>query len=123
MQPETAKVVKRSNRGSKPGERRGGRVAGTPNRATAAIKEIAGRYTEQAVNTLVSILAGGEGIPAAAQVAAAKELLDRAHGKPGMHIDNTSSDGSMTPRGIDASVLSDAALREVLAAGRAVKSG
>ena len=96
-----------------------GRPKGVRNKATAAIKEIAGQYTEQAVATLVSILAGGEGIPPAAQVAAAKELLDRAHGKPGMHIDNTSSDGSMTPRGIDASKLSEAALREIVAAGRA----
>ena len=78
----TATVAKSSNRGSKPGERRGGREAGGPNKATAALKEIAGQYTEQAVTTLVSILAGGEGIPAAAQVAAAKEILDRAHGKP-----------------------------------------
>ena len=87
MPADTAKVVKRSNRGSKPGERRGGRVKGVPNKATAAIKEIAGQYTEQAVQTLVSILAGGEGIPPAAQVAAAKELLDRAHGKPGQSVD------------------------------------
>ena len=97
----TATVAKSSGRGSKPGERRGGRVKGTPNRATAAIKEIAGQYTEQAVNTLVSILAGGEGIPPAAQVAAAKELLDRAHGKPTQTVDNKSSDGSMTPHRIE----------------------
>lgn len=68
---------------SKGGKRPGaGRPKGVPNKATAAIREIAGQYTEQAVTALVSILAGGEGIPAAAQVAAAKELLDRAHGKP-----------------------------------------
>jgi hypothetical protein len=94
----TAKVAKSSNRGSKPGERRGGRVAGVPNKATAAIKEIAGQYTEQAVATLVSILAGGEGVPAAAQVAAAKELLDRAHGKPGQSVD---IQGDMTFRGLE----------------------
>lgn len=94
----TAKVAKSSNRGSKPGERRGGRVAGTPNKATAAIKEIAGQYTEQAVNTLVSILAGGDGIPPAAQVAAAKELLDRAHGKPGQSVD---VNGNMTFTGLE----------------------
>lgn len=83
----TAKVAKSSGRGSKPGERRGGRQKGTPNKATAAIRDIAGQYTEQAVTTLVSILAGGEGIPAAAQVAAARELLDRAHGKPTQAVD------------------------------------
>ena len=31
---ETAQVVPKSNRGSKPGERRGGRAPGTPNKAT-----------------------------------------------------------------------------------------
>ena len=94
----TAKVAKSSNRGSKPGERRGGRVAGTQNKATAAIKEIAGQYTEQAVKTLVGILKGGEGIPPAAQVAAAKELLDRAHGKPGQSVDVT---GNMAFTGLE----------------------
>lgn len=82
-------TVEKSRKGGRPPGRpkTGGRVKGVPNKATAAIKEIAGQYTEQAVNTLVSILAGGEGIPPAAQVAAAKELLDRAHGKPGQSVD------------------------------------
>jgi hypothetical protein len=34
-----ATVAKSSNRGSKPGERRGGRVKGTPNKTTATVKE------------------------------------------------------------------------------------
>jgi hypothetical protein len=33
------KVAKNSNRGSKPGERRGGRQTGTPNKTTVAVKE------------------------------------------------------------------------------------
>lgn len=77
----TANVAKSSNRGSKPGEHRGGRVKGTPNKATASIRDIARRYTDEAVKALVGVLAGGEGIPAAAQVAAAKEILDRGYGK------------------------------------------
>ena len=56
-------------------------MKGVPNKATASIKEIAREYTEEAMNALVSVLAGGEGIPAAAQVAAAKEILDRGYGK------------------------------------------
>lgn len=63
------------------GIKTGGRKAGTPNKATASIKEIARQHTDAAIMTLVSVLAGGEGIPAAAQVAAAKELLDRGYGK------------------------------------------
>ena len=76
----------------------GGRKKGTPNKATAAVKDIAGQYTEQAINALVSILAGGEGIPAAAQVSAAKELLDRAHGKPSQSVD---VQGDMTFKGLE----------------------
>jgi hypothetical protein len=76
-----AKVAKSSNRGSKPGERRGGRAPGVPNKATATIKEIAREYTAEAVKALVDVLRGGEGIPPAAQVAAAKEILDRGYGK------------------------------------------
>jgi hypothetical protein len=77
----TAKVANRSNRGSKPGEHRGGRKKGTPNKATASIRDLAREYTDQALSALVSVLAGGEGIPAAAQVAAAKEILDRGYGR------------------------------------------
>jgi hypothetical protein len=58
-----------------------GRPKGSPNKATRPLKEVAREHTEAALNTLVSILAGGEGVPAAAQVAAAKEILDRGYGK------------------------------------------
>lgn len=76
----------------------GGRKKGTPNKATRAVKEIAGEYTEQAIETLVSIMAGGEGITATAQVAAVKELLDRAHGKPTQSVD---VQGDMTFKGLE----------------------
>ena len=97
---EPVSKVEQPRKGGRPKgiPKTGGRVAGTPNKATAAIKDIAGQYTEQAVNTLVGILAGGEGIPPAAQVAAAKELLDRAHGKPGQSVDLT---GDMTFKGLE----------------------
>lgn len=39
-QPSSAKVAKTSNRGSAPGERRGGRKKGTPNKHTAAVKDM-----------------------------------------------------------------------------------
>lgn len=74
----TAKVAKSSNRGSKPGERRGGRVKGTPNKATATLKDIAREYTQEAVEALVAVLRDETG---AAKVSAAKELLDRGYGK------------------------------------------
>ncbi|MGZ0105197.1 hypothetical protein [Achromobacter sp. KK8] len=66
--------------GSKPGERRGGRKKGVPNKATAEIKALAQQHGPEAIATLVSIMKGTKQ-PPAARVAAAKELLDRAYGK------------------------------------------
>lgn len=43
----TAKVAKVSSRGSKPGERRGGRQKGTPNKTTQAAKEAIAAAFEQ----------------------------------------------------------------------------
>ncbi len=67
------------SRGAKPGERRGGRVKGVPNHATADIKALARKYGPAALQTLESIMQRSESD--AAKVAAAKELLDRGHGK------------------------------------------
>jgi hypothetical protein len=68
-------------RGSRPGERRGGRKKGTPNKATADVKEAAQAFTEDAIKTLAEIMRSSEH-PAAARVSAANALLDRGHGKP-----------------------------------------
>lgn len=88
----TAKVVKSSNRGSKPGERRGGRTKGTPNKATASIKEIARQYTNEAVAALVGALNDAN---AAARIAAAKELLDRGYGKSATVLNGDEDGGPM----------------------------
>lgn len=65
--------------GSAPGERRGGRQKGTPNKKTAELSEIAGKYTAAAVEELgrLAVSATSE----QARVGAIKELLDRAYGK------------------------------------------
>lgn len=57
----------------------GGRRAGTPNHATADVKALAQQYTAEAIATLVSIMQHGEA--EAARIGAARELLDRGHGK------------------------------------------
>jgi hypothetical protein len=67
-------------RGSRPGERRGGRQPGTPNRATASIRSLAQEHSPEAVEKLVHLMRHAE--TEAAQIAAIKELLDRAHGRP-----------------------------------------
>lgn len=71
-------------RGSKPGERRGGRQKGTPNKATADVKEAARAYTTEAVEELARIMRESESD--AARVSAIREILDRAHGKPSQAV-------------------------------------
>jgi hypothetical protein len=72
-------------RGSKPGERRGGRKPGTPNKAKPAdkktLEELAREYTPRALGTLAEI-AFSKTATDAARVSAASALLDRGYGKP-----------------------------------------
>jgi len=67
--------------GSKPGERRGGRQKGTPNKVTANVKAVAGDYTVEALDILVTLMRNPN-TPPAARIAAAREVLDRGHGRP-----------------------------------------
>lgn len=67
------------------GTRIGGRQKGTPNKATADIRDAAQQYSEQALQVLVSVATSSESD--AARVAAANAILDRAHGKPTQALD------------------------------------
>lgn len=92
----TAKVAKRRsnpNRGSKPGERRGGREKGVPNKATRTLKEMAREYTAEALAVLVEVATGGES--EAAKVAAANSLLDRGYGKPSQVLNGDEDGGAV----------------------------
>ena len=71
--------------GSKPGERRGGRKRGTPNKATAEIREHAQQYTIEALEGLALIARNSTSD--AARVSAWNALLDRGHGKPTQGVD------------------------------------
>jgi hypothetical protein len=63
------------------GRREGaGRKKGVPNKATAEIREAARQYSDQAVKRLAQLMTKAES--EAAQVAACKEILDRAWGRP-----------------------------------------
>lgn len=62
------------------GRKTGGRRKGSTNKATADVKAAAQAYTQEAVDKLASIMRNSDSD--AAKVAAIKELLDRAHGKP-----------------------------------------
>ena len=57
----------------------GGRKKGTPNKATAQVKELAQKYAEAAIAELARLATKAES--EAARVSAIKELLDRAFGK------------------------------------------
>jgi len=67
------------------GRKTGGRVAGTPNKATADVKAAAQQYTSEAVQALAAIMRASDSD--AAKVAAIKELLDRGHGKAKQSLD------------------------------------
>ena len=67
-------------RGSKPGERRGGRKAGVPNKATRDIRALAQEHSEPAIRELARLAIRAESEQA--RVSAIKELLDRGYGKP-----------------------------------------
>lgn len=57
-----------------------GRPKGALNRSTLEVREAARAYTAEAIKTLASIMR--HGTSEAVQILAAKELLDRAYGKP-----------------------------------------
>lgn len=61
------------------GQKTGGRVAGTPNKATAEIKAIAQKHGPAAIKEAVRIMTKSESDQA--RMAAIKELLDRGYGK------------------------------------------
>lgn len=66
--------------GRKPGTpKTGGRIKGTPNKATYDLKALAQQYTEPALKELARLALNGKTEPA--RVAAIKELFDRGYGK------------------------------------------
>ena len=79
-----------------------GRPRGSLNKATAAVKELAGQYTELAIAELARLATEAESEPA--RVSAIRELLDRAHGKPAQSVDLT---GQMTYKGLTVTVRRD----------------
>ena len=81
-----------SGGGSKPGERRGGRKAGTPNKVTAELAGLARVHTPEALAALVLVMNDPEE-PAAARVSAANSLLDRGHGKPRQALEHGGDGG------------------------------
>ncbi len=66
------------------GRKTGGRIAGTPNRATAEVRGAAQQYTVEALEGLARIARTSD--TDAAKVAAWKAILDRGHGRPAQEV-------------------------------------
>ncbi len=79
-------------RGSKPGERRGGRKAGVPNKATREIRDIAQSYGEKAIREAGRLMTNAETEPA--RIAAINIILDRAYGRPAQAVKHEGAIGT-----------------------------
>lgn len=66
-------------RGAKPGERRGGRAKGTPNKTKSEIREIAQQHSAAAIKRIAKIMDNADDRIA---LPACIHMLDRAYGKP-----------------------------------------
>jgi hypothetical protein len=87
-------------RGSKPGERRGGRQKGTPNKATAEIKTLAAEHAPAIIKELARLATKAKN--EATRVAAGRELLDRAFGKAPQALVGDTAQIAIVGRTIDA---------------------
>lgn len=70
-------------RGSRPGERRGGRRPGSINRNTSEIRALAQRHGLEAIEALANALRSKD---PKISIMAANALLDRGYGKPAQTI-------------------------------------
>ena len=76
--------------GRRPGA---GRPKGARNKVTADVMAAAQVYTTEALKTLAYLMRNAEA--EAARVAACREILDRAHGKPAQTVDTTITDNRL----------------------------
>jgi hypothetical protein len=75
-----------------------GNPGGRP-KTSGPARQLARIYTVEAIETLVEIMRDNAANHTA-RVTAAQSLLDRGWGKPSQQLDHTSSDGTMTPKGL-----------------------
>ena len=77
-------------RGSSPGERRGGRKKGTPNRISTEIREAARRYGREALQLHVKLMRASRNEDVRQR--SANVILDRAYGKATQPVSNDDDD-------------------------------
>ncbi len=70
--------------GSKPGERRGGRRKGTPNKATAGIKAAFQKHEKKLVKALLALTKSDD---ERVRLGAIQAALDRGWGRPAQMVD------------------------------------
>lgn len=70
----------------------GGRAVGTPNKATAAMRELAAVHGADAIELLAALMNDPAQSPQC-RIAAATQLLDRGYGKPTQHTELNASAG------------------------------
>ena len=74
------------------GKREGaGRKKGVPNKANAEIKKAAQKHTAKAVEIISQLMLNGESEQV--RLAAARELIDRGHGKAMQSVEHTGEGG------------------------------
>lgn len=71
--------------GSKPGERRGGRQKGVPNKANADFKAYAAQFTKEAMDKAVELMRTSDN--PSVVLGAVTFIADRGHGKPTLAVD------------------------------------
>ncbi len=74
------------------GTRVGGRQRGTPNKVGREVRELAQKHGPKILQSLVDMVNDDE-TPHAARVAASKEVLDRAYGKPAQSVTGEDGEG------------------------------
>ncbi len=80
--------------GSKPGERRGGRQKGTPNRVTAELKLAFQKHGDELVEALLALTKSDN---ERVRLGAIQAALDRGWGRPSQAVEGTLA-GDMTVR-------------------------
>lgn len=88
---ESANDQSKVGKARKPRAKTGGRVAGTLNKATREIKEVARGYGPECIERLWALAGAAESD--AAKVAAIKEILDRGYGKATQTLEHTDPSG------------------------------
>jgi hypothetical protein len=99
------------------GRKTGGRQKGVPNRVTADVKALAEQYSASAIEALVALMQHAE--HEQTRLGAARELLDRAVGRPAVHAEVS---GTLAATSRDVKAMSDEELLAIVQAARSARA-